>query len=115
MTDHLPECPQFCDGQPPKCRGGDCTLCDEVDCYCDRLRACEQRVRREALGELVQDYKTWDRGYAVALNAAEAAVEAIPAPYKVEGDHSTYDSYHEGKADMQDLAVSAIHALKEKP
>jgi hypothetical protein len=41
---HLPECPQFCDGKPPKCRGGDCTLCDEVDCYCERLRACEQRV-----------------------------------------------------------------------
>lgn len=47
MSDHLPECGQYCDGKPPKCRGGDCTLCDEVDCICPALRACENRVREE--------------------------------------------------------------------
>ena len=50
-----------------------------------------------------------------ALDAARGAVEAIPALYKVKGQHETYGPYHEGKADMKDLAISAIDALREKP
>ena len=55
-AEHDPLCGQFCDGKPPKCRGGDCTLCDEVDCSCRliaRVRADERakaRQRVEALG-----------------------------------------------------------------
>ena len=49
-----------------------------------------------------------------ALDAAREAVEAIPAPYKVAGDYSTYGSYHEGKSDMKDTALAAIDALREK-
>ena len=48
-----------------------------------------------------------------ALDAAREAVEAIPAPYKVIGQYDTYDPYHEGRADMKDLAKSAIESLKE--
>jgi hypothetical protein len=41
---HPQECPQYCPypdttwiapgASLPKCRGGDCTLCDELDCDC---------------------------------------------------------------------------------
>ena len=65
----------------------------EAWCICDELRACEQRV----------------------LNAAREAVEAIPALYKIRGDFDTYGPYAEGKADMKDLAISAIDVLREKP
>ena len=52
-------------------------------------------------------------GHRDAIDAARKAVEAIPAPYKAVGDHSTYGSWHEGKADFKDLAISAIDALRE--
>ena len=48
-----------------------------------------------------------------AIDAAREAVEAIPAPYKEKGQHETYDTYHEGRADMKDLCISAIDALRE--
>jgi hypothetical protein len=44
---HDPLCPQFCDGKPPKCRGGDCTLCDECDCFCDLIA----KVREDMLAK----------------------------------------------------------------
>ena len=47
-TTHDPLCGRYCDGKPPKCRGGDCTLCDEVDCTCDLIRQAEQRGRDES-------------------------------------------------------------------
>ena len=56
----------------------------------------------------------YEQGQRDALDAAREAVEAIPAPYKVAGDHSTYGSWHEGKADFKDLAISAINALRTK-
>lgn len=49
-----------------------------------------------------------------ALDAAREAVEAIPAPYKVKGQYETYDSYHEGRADFKDAALSAIDVLREE-
>ena len=52
--------------------------------------------------------------YQRGLDAALIAVEAISAPYKVKGQYETHDPYHEGRADMKDLCISAIDALKEK-
>jgi hypothetical protein len=49
-----------------------------------------------------------------ALDAASEAVEAIPAPYKVKGQYETHDTYHEGRADFKDAALSVIDALREK-
>ena len=55
----------------------------------------------------------------VALIKAEAymdamdAVAAIPAPYKIRGDFETFGAYHEGRADLRILAISAIIAIKE--
>ena len=51
-------------------------------------------------------------GHMDGYESAREAVEAIPAPYKVAGDYSTYGSYHEGKSDMKDTALAAIDALK---
>jgi hypothetical protein len=56
---HDPLCGQFCDGKPPKCRGGDCTLCDEVDCSCDliaRVRADERQRARQRVEALYDDH-----------------------------------------------------------
>ena len=47
-----------------------------------------------------------------ALDAARAAVEAIPAPYKIRGDFESYGPYNEGRADLKDHAISAIDALR---
>jgi len=47
---HDPLCGQHCDGRPPKCRGGDCTLCDEADCSCDHIalvRAHQHHATRQ--------------------------------------------------------------------
>lgn len=76
MSKHLPECPQFCDGKPPKCRGGDCTLCDEVDCICDALRACEQRMLDDDV--LAAAYHG-QKGYAAGVQAAREAVDGYLA------------------------------------
>ena len=57
----------------------------------------------------------FDAGFSEGLDAAAKAVEAIPAPYKVKGQHETYGPYSEGKADFKDLVISAIDALREKP
>lgn len=116
MSEHLPECNCTCSDW---C--GSLTVC--TYCICDKLRACEQRVREEFPAALsatsVQSMSIYGQGlregFLSALDAAEAAVEAIHAPYKEPGDPVTYGPYAEGKADMQDLAVAAIAALKEKP
>ena len=54
-------------------------------------------------------------GHRDGYDAAREAVEAIPALYKIRGDFDTYGPYAEGKADMKDLAISAIDVLREKP
>ena len=117
MTDHLPEClvPDFDKGL--------------WICICNQLRACEQRVFAlhpewtmtglckpdcSACRRLTELITEWEHGYEKGLDAAREAIEAIPAPYKVIGQHETYDTYHEGRADMKDLCISAIDALKEK-
>lgn len=63
MSGHLPECLQT---------DGDCP------CICDRLRACEARVREETI--VSYDMKRAEQaernGYAAALDAARDAVAA---------------------------------------
>lgn len=103
MTEHLPECWAKHESDPP------------AWCICDELRACEERVEESmdrAWNQTVQLAVAHTR--TATLDAAREAVEAIPAPYKVAGDYSTYGSYHEGKSDMKDAALSAIDALREK-
>ena len=53
------------------------------------------------------------RATAEALDAAQEAVEAIPAPYKVRGQYETYGPYNEGVSDLKDAALSAIDGLVE--
>ncbi len=61
---HDPLCGQYCPGPGVgKCRGGDCTLCAEVDCQCDLIaavraderKAAARRVTRLGAGSLYVD------------------------------------------------------------
>ena len=52
-------------------------------------------------------------GHRDGYDAAREAVEAIPAPYKVAGDYSTYGPYNEGASDLKDAALSAIDNLRK--
>lgn len=83
MTDHLPECPLLepCDDEVAEhgyCsmqHGVFCIHCQRW-CVCDRLRACEQRVRDKH--SQPDAYRGWVKGYAAGLDAARKAVRAIP-------------------------------------
>ncbi|MBU6278683.1 MAG: hypothetical protein KGN78_05510 [Actinomycetales bacterium] len=105
---HLPEC---------ECYGrnhGGCALC-----ICDRLRACEQRVRQSAA-------TLWDRtseqmaaarveGIRAGLDAARKAVVALKPWLKVEKYKGGYDCC--GCSTTYDLmrdALAAIDALREE-
>ena len=100
MTDHLPECPLLepCDDDVPEhgyCsmqRGAFCIHCHQW-CICDRLRACEERVRHEGLGVCIQHY---DAGVQAAREAVLNA--GLCAPHRCQSD-----------------ALAAIDALMEKP
>lgn len=109
MTDHLPECDWK-------------TVHDY--CICRELCACEQRVRSEAFGELVQANKAWDRGWDrghfVGLDEAEAAVVTYANDtHKHKGD--LFGMCMVDYGDRCDItaaltqAAAAIRALKEKP
>ena len=68
MTDHLPECPWADRGYA-------------FPCICDRLRACEQRVRMEDddyayVAAQAEADGRW-RGWVEALDAAREAVERV--------------------------------------
>ena len=106
MSDHLPECRYY----PQQSIVGD------VGCICDRLRACEQRVRAEQQTDL--DHVSYVLGqtnerqrsvlliadaYAAGVKAARNAVAAFP------GRAIMDDASYIHRAD--DLA--AIDALRE--
>lgn len=97
-SQHLPECIwQECTHGSTHCRCG--------DCICDRLRACEQRVLEDdVLAAAYHGEKGYTMGYAVALNAAEAAVAAEATKLGVAPD-----------APVMSHFVAAIRALKERP
>jgi hypothetical protein len=68
----------------------------------------------DALRKDSHERRGYETGHAAALDAAEKTITAIPAEYKVRGDHNSYGSYAEGKADFKDLALSAIDALRKE-
>ncbi len=82
MSDHLPECPLASDckhdyyDEPPI----QCANCGE-ECFCDRLRACEQRVRLEnddyAYVAAQAEADGRRRGWNEALDAAREAVAGV--------------------------------------
>lgn len=117
MSGHLPECPQFCDGNPPKCRGGDCTLCDEVDCICNALRAYEQRIKTAAYESAVPQVRQdevrhlYNLGFAAGVQAAREAVAEIAPTEFWEGVPDRAAQWWLVKAD----ALAAIDALKDTP
>lgn len=69
MSDHLPEC-----GVRKPC--GVCGNITYGVCICDRLRACEQRVRHEGLGVCIQHY---DAGVQAAREVVAALVPTTVA------------------------------------
>ena len=96
MTDHLPEC-------PITVHKGECCYDDPLfgfPCWCDTLRACEQRVlslNSVALGVLIAQ-----RARERALDAAEEAVRATLGA-------------DERNLHAELTALAAIDALREKP
>lgn len=117
MTEHLPECPLLepCSADTPN--HGFCsrqnTICIhcERQCFCERLLACERRVRTVYAISHVRDEQAADgiafgNGYAAGIDAAEAAVERA---------HDWYELSEglEGRAMMKCDALAAIDALKE--
>ena len=106
MSNHLPECLVYCDCGQPVC---------EIECICDELRSCEQRV--------MQDAKEWEAnayiiglrvGTNKALDAAEKAVSEITDRW----DHWEGERGMSGSLDGQfidrDEALSAIRGLREE-
>ena len=105
MTDHLPEVVIRDRYHLPECWKNLCETCDSdacPPCICTPLRACEQRMLDDdVLAAAYHGEKGYAMGYAVALNAAEAAVAEL--------------FYSTPLPPYADEAVSAIRALKEKP
>lgn len=108
MTDHLPECPvvtytKVIDAVFVLPRTdlsttnlGKTVTVTEGDCICDRLRACEQRIREDDKNTFLR--AAYDTGREDGVNAARDAVAAeFPLP--------RYQSEH-------DAALAAIDALR---
>lgn len=61
---HDPHCPAYCPapdtswiapgGGLPKCRGGDCTICDETDCQCELIALVQADARRTAIDDCLR-------------------------------------------------------------
>lgn len=65
-------------------------------CCCEVIEGVEAEVR------------------ALTLDAARAAIEAIPDGYKIRGEFESYSTYHEGRSDFKDGALTAIDELRQK-
>ena len=95
MTDHLPEC-----GMNDVTPVVDYHL--GVYCCCDRLRACEQRVRLHAA-------LSWEQGFEEGRTAGlDAAREAVTRTCH----HTKYDGC---RPCSHDTAAAAIDALRQPP
>ena len=104
MTEHEPECPCIDKAEHP-----DGCLCCEVasPCICDRLRACEQRVRNQDIATHHADLKeakallaSRDEAWFAGVDAAREAVAALRT--------TAYES-----SSPWQRALSAIDALRE--
>lgn len=95
MSEHLPECPWADHGFA-------------LPCICDRLRACEQRVREDmALQYLVSDREQQEqeeRAFAAGVQAARDAVAAV----SVGGQHFWAVGFRDGT----EQALAAIDGLR---
>lgn len=111
---HLPECPLASDckhdyyDEPPI----QCANCGE-ECFCDQLRACEQRIKQSITGLSWYSKARWT-GYYEGIDAAREAVakEAEHGPlYFVRNSGDA----QRGWDAMSRHALAAIDALREKP
>lgn len=108
---HLPECPS-----------APYPIGDQV-CICDRLRACEQRVREEeqshvigsvslaAIGEA--NAQAHRNGYVAGLSAARDAVVREFGPPRLHPDWQNCDDRDHSCYLLQD-ALAAIDALRDE-
>lgn len=113
MTDHLPECPH----SEPHLSPGFLVMC-----ICDRLRACEARVR-DAAWEAVADltpfvfaYQTWisgdygyDEGPWVKKENALAAIDAL----RGDAPHLDPCDCDDCRADVEHVAELHFQTLRE--
>ena len=80
MSDHLPECPLLepCDDEVPEhgyCsmqHGVFCIHCHQW-CICDRLRACEQRIRQAIVEQLRAEFPKPTLGVQKAIRMVEGS------------------------------------------
>ena len=105
---HLPECPV------PEMQAGHGPLHPDdaqANCICDRLRACEQRVRMEdddyAYVSAQAEADGRRRGWVEALDAARDAVETVWT------DDPSWDGTNWNNALCE--ALAAIDALRYQP
>jgi hypothetical protein len=100
MTEHLPECPMLepCSADTTQhcyCSRQNACIHDEMECICDRLRACEQRVAEETEAAMMEFFYwkpspphdqhyfadnicAYCVGHREALDAAAQRVAALP-------------------------------------
>lgn len=87
-------------------------------CICDRLKMCEKRGYSAGYSAAMEDGwgqpKNRKAVMNAALDAARAAIEAIPDGYKIRGEFESYSAYHEGRSDFKDGALAAIDELRQK-
>ncbi len=98
---HLPECLAAHPATP------------DAACICDRLRACEARARASEfpLGVAVGKHDGFLEGYAAALDAARAAVAALPITHCTWADPG--DRYaHLRAVTSVDGALAVLDALR---
>lgn len=72
MTEHLPECPWA----PHDCDDNLCERCDR-GCYCNELRACEQRVIDAAAQRVEALAKEWAEQTLAVQLATGIALAAV--------------------------------------
>lgn len=110
MSDHLPECIYTPERFDPEQN----IVWDGKPCICDRLRACEQRVREDmALQYLVSDREQQEqeeRAFAAGVEAARDAVDAVPPIDQRVDDNGLISLVYE-KGEI----LAAIDALRSEP
>ena len=114
MTEHLPECPWA----PHDCDEDLCERCDR-GCYCNELRACEERAWKiayvaygQGLGAGSDEHRQheigWIKGYDAALDAARKAVADLRGCIGTDGSG-------DGTVWVEKFdALSAIDALRKE-